>query len=301
MKSKIISCCLFAIFVFAISFVNAQEKNGDEMNDENLKGIAKSVSISFYNGAVANGKIPQWTSIQYYNKIGKIISYHHQNRSERVTDDTKYSYDTKGHLTRVRYEENGSLRAISIIKYDNSGNLSEVVSLNGDSIQEYKVSYKYSPDRKQVETSRYNIVADTLVNKNVDKLDANGNTIESKVYDRNNKMVRVWRSKYDRMNNFISNAEFNSKNEQVSIDTHVYTYYPNKNMKSDIHYTDGIINSKQLFDEHGNVIEDIMYSGDKGEDIISKETDKYKYDSRGNWTEKVDYENEEAFTSEIRK
>lgn len=299
MKSKITSCCLFAIFVFANFFVNAQEKNGDEMHDENLKGIAKKVSIAFYYGGITDGKKPHWTSIQYYNKMGKITSYHQYNKFGRLEDNDTYFYDEKSHLIKVRYEEYGKLQSISVINYDSSGRLSEVLSLDADSVLKHRNTYNHSQNAVLIETI-YNISADSIVSKNIDKLDSRGNSIESKVYDKNDNIVRTWRSEYDYMNNFISQEEFSADNKLVSNNTHVYTYYPNKNMKTDINYQNGIINSKESFDIHGNMIEVINYSGSKDNDVTSKEIDKYKYDSKGNWTEKIDYENGEVFTSEIR-
>lgn len=269
------------------------------MNDEKLKGIAKSVAITFYNGGVDNK--PKWTSFQYYNDKGKITSYAQYNKFGILEDNDTYFYDIKGHLIKVRYEEYGKLKSISIIKYDNSGSLLEVLSLTGDSIKTHRTTYKKSPDGKLIEKSCVNTTADTLVYKTVDELDANGNTLVTKVYNKENNLVRIWRSQYDQMNNTTIYEEFDANDKLISKVTYDYSYYPDKTIKTDIIYTNGVITGKDFFDVYGNSTKAIAYSGDKSNDITSKDVYKYEYDPKGNWTKKVEYENGEVSTSEVRK
>ena len=296
MKFKILNLC--SCIVFAIVSFNA--KGQAEMHDEKLKTNAKTVSISFYNGEATPEKKAEWTSIQYYDNNGRITSYLHFRKSGRLEYKDTYIYDKSGHLMENRNEEGGHLLSKMLNKYDSFGKLIESTTLNQDSLPNGKLIYKRNEKGRLIETEMYD-EANNLVSKSVIKADFKDNITEEKVFDERNQLVRIWQTKYDKKSNIISSIEFGPDGKITAKNTHSYIYYSNGGIRIDVYYEKGIINTKQTFDKYGNIVESIMYGEKGGKDILSKEINKYKIDSKGNWIQKIDYENGSVFTTEIRK
>jgi hypothetical protein len=248
-------------FIFLFSLVNSTL--GQDLKREKLKGKVKTYRETVY------GVVNKFGDIQ---KGGK-------------SDDFFKFFDINGKETeKTTFNMDGSVNDRYISKRDNKGNLEKVGYISEGKSFDTK-NYEFNEKGQIIlEITHYFGNPDTLKYKY--KYDDKGGCIESigykndgviKFKEINNKGQRVERMDYYSDGNTQTKLKYNEKGDLIE----------------SINYkTDGSVSFSSTFsskyDFNGNMIEQIN-SGSIGTD---RTTNKYSYDTHGNWIRKIIYEND---------
>lgn len=145
--------------------------------------------------------------------------------------------------------------------FDGNGNLIELVihNRNWDTVKT-NIRNKFDEKGNRVEKSSY--VLDTILMDRYEyKFDDKGNDVEWEAYNNLGAMYRKGICKYDNKGKKIEESVYDSKN--TFINSSVFRY-----------------------DESGNIVEEDSYV--ESNKLINTTTNKYEFDSKGNWiTQKV--------------
>jgi YD repeat-containing protein len=200
-------------------------------------------------------------TVYAYDEKGREIEHKHYtyegdraNLYQRII----YVYDDEGNLVESTHED--AEIAKTTLKYDRSGNILEKTYVNSydGSFNERNV-YRYSEQGKLVETESYDYTGN-LLQREIYSYNAKGEMIESNAYKSDDSLL------------YCKHYTCNENGKVIDIKFH--------QLKKIIYST------RQTFqyDEQGNLIED-TYSHSNG----SLKIYKYKYDSKGNKIEEIEY------------
>lgn len=132
------------------------------------------------------------------------------------------------------------------------------------------------------------------------KYDNKGNLIEAYIYT-DGSLSEKKTAKYDEKGNRIEENIYNSEGNLNFKATYKYDKKKNK-IEENWYHSDGVLVLKKTYkyDNNEDLIETIQY---KSEDSIpEKYTYKYlQYDAQGNWTERVEYENDKPYYINMRE
>lgn len=259
------------------SLAGIAQKKSEREKDE-LKGAVKSVTVKEARLTKTDGKFIEETPVlnyifSYDLKGNKTGADYYDNKTGVFLWKWRARFDASGKLTEfVTYEQNGSVSDKRIYTYNPANRkISEIFYKNNK--PEYRTFYKYSRENRRVEKLTYN---------------AEGKLAFKRVYD------------YDSSGNAL--REFESDYEGAtsdSADKWVYRYDTKGNLETKLFYgTDGEENWENdnygymgktvyVYDERENLIEKINY--DSNNVIKNKENYDYKFDLKGNWTERTAY------------
>ncbi|MDR1897461.1 MAG: hypothetical protein LBR10_11790 [Prevotellaceae bacterium] len=177
---------------------------------------------------------------------------------------TYQAIEKSGKITKGEID---SLHTIEEYLYDSNGNLIAQNSYeSGDHLKEIH-TYKYDSIGNRIETDRY-YSNGMLASKIIHQYDSTGNPIEDIYYRPDGSLSATSIFKYDTDGDLIEEN----------------FYDPDGSLSSTAIFSE--FARKDKYDNCGNPIETIFYQPDR---ILFKDTYKYKYDSKGNWTERISY------------
>lgn len=238
-----------------------------------LKGPVRSVAIEREEWREYRGKLtkmerqPQDTLI--FDVQGRQIEiFHYLNGlfEDRVTFD----HDDKGRLIeRVNHWMGREPSAKTTYTYDAKGNLAEELVSNG-----IKVIYSYDPKGRKSSSTSFDLAR----NEGERFVPVDG---------------RVIKYAYDDMGHLSDVSYFNadgSKDTNFIFKAHriVYAYdIEDRRIETALYQTDGALLGKwkHAYDEKGNMIEQAFSNSDGS--LRSKLTNKYQFDSAGNWVKEI--------------
>ncbi len=219
--------------------------------------------------------ISQKTDLQKDNLIGTVKS-------------VEESY----YLTGINIADEGEmgLESIVVTKYGKNGFIIEKNGENLDGTLNYRNIYKYdSVTGLLVETNFYDENEKLKYTTNF-KFE-NGNLIEENIFDEFGNPSYSFSNKYDANGNLIEEHFYNENG--VLIWKSIFTVDPKGAVlekKTIIDESFEELNTKEtyVYDTKGNIISSKRYGLENTFDLI---TNKYEYDSQGNWIKRTEFEN----------
>ena len=294
---KSVNVFLSILFMVFLSITNVQSQ------ETNFQGLKLKSNVKSY---ILKTYIAQKEAL----KISKeSLAY---NEYELVT------FGTNGNISEINYYNSiDTFISKKLYQYDSNNNLAKVVFT--DSTNQL---YEYDTNGNQIKFSEYNN-NDELVGLEMYEFDVVGNRTSATSYNTNKfeleingAIASITNYKYDDLGNKIEEINYNSKEV---INYKVTFKYDNKNIaEMESFDTEGKLSSKSTFkyDDKNNVsevnvfietpplteIEEVNENGVKYTQETTYASDElylenvitytYKYDSRGNWIEKIKIENE---------
>lgn len=257
---------IFGLFILAGCYTQQKE---NDLAIANLKGNVKSVKeLSFKAkdefGRIIKGDRARASDFQkdvfiLYNKSGNRIEDNRYNRDDSLHERYTFIYDDKDRLI----EENWFARIDRrfLFKYDENNYLVERNWFDPDGSLKRKTIYHYNEKGNLTEESAFNSDG-SLNSKYTFEYDLNGNRIKERWYDHTAKPIGIIENKYDRKGNLTEIINYSATGELIR--TEKYTY-----------------------DRKGNPLEEAWYNREGKQ--IRFHTYTYQYDSRGNWTKRIEF------------
>jgi len=242
----------------------------NDISKINLKGKVKSASETVFkafhdNIEIRSDEIISKNNIQY-NEYGNIIECNVYKPDSSLKTRETYNYD-----------KNGKLLEKKIFKKLLSSNLLL------DSIETFIYDYKGNLVEKEFSGSKVHLDY---------KHDVNGNLVEERYFDDDDKLYYINTFKYDENNNLIVDnyysLSYDNRHYNISGKT-IYKYGNNGKMIKESHYN-GIYqndNSKYHLDECYRRIQDDWIPIDHR--VYPKSINKYKYNDKGDKIEMFSY------------
>ena len=205
-----------------------------------------------------------------YNPVGTWTEYRSFNYSSGSMWGEFPVFDNKGNI-RERYDytysdSDSTLSRKFTYKKDKKGNTIEALCFSPTDSLISKYVYEYN--RKGITSKRLNFNSqDSLTSILIFEYDKMDNLLKASNFDANDNLIDRIANTYNDKGNRTEKFDYNSKNEL----TNRTVYFYNENdFCSEIHY----------YNAHNSLERKMSYE--------------YKYDSGGNWIEKIDYENDKA-------
>lgn len=267
----------FSIILFLLTLIACSNFKPNAENDlikENLLGNINSISeVSYLAEEAENGII--------------------KGQRNRASIDKDYirNYNIEGYLIKEdRFYSDGNLFEKVEFVYDDQGNKIEKNIIRPGGRAEFvgQILYLYKNGRMVGETE-YSTTGDLIINKNFE-FDSNGNTIkEIRTYPKAKSSERTF--EYDNTGNMIGKKIFYSSGDLSQ--GFVYNYDNKGNKIEDIYFNrDNKSSSRKdiyTYDDKNNINEiKIFYDGH----LEKKVNNTFQYDEKGNWVEKVIFEND---------
>ena len=214
------------------------------------------------------------------------------------------TYNEKGNITEIALGDEYCYANTKIV-YDNKGNITEEYLDNaggGAGTDSYKTIYVYNEKGKVIQRIGYSVLQTSQNKIDLGGKLGHGNYKESYTYDNAGRLVGreelyinymggLQHSKYSYKNDDGGRAveelvEWPSYNSSVT--RNKYKYGGNKIIEIST-YEDDVFSTKitYKYDDKGNETEKCTY--DKDGNLTSKQTSEYKFDAKGNWTERKTY------------
>lgn len=280
--------CAALIFCSSCSTSPHHVKTSWEFDD--LKGEVKTLKTITYNvidtlGEVTKGEIVDnvYGSILInYNSKGDWIEY----RSYTPTGKNKWAeipaFDKKGNMVeRCDYtfsESDSTLDRRYRYKYDNKRNLTNTFLYNASDSLIWKRTYLYNDKGKETEICNYN-ATNSLTWKVVCSYDNKNNLTEENVYNASGGLDGKTIYKYNEKGERIETCSYKSDN---SLESKTTTQYNKEGLEIEActYNTEGNLDKRKSyqykFDSKGNWIEKISYNGDTAIRITEREIEYYK-------------------------
>lgn len=287
----------YIIFITIFFSCNNQESlKKIEKNDVEKDGLIGKVKILEEKNYIATEKfgkpiklkLQDWR-ITTFNILGNIIEektlyddgeiysirrikYYENNIIENtfvcggISDINKYIYDKNGNNIEFTYYQNGEISVKQINKFDNNNNLIDHRLYQYDGILKDKTLSKFNDYNLEIESEEYsfNGTSCVLASKKTMEYDNNGNLIEEKNYDEKGNLKFIYKYVYDEKNNEIE--KILTKDNTIEKNT-------------------------RILDKFNNSINGFEYLNNK---LKSNFTNKYKYDKKGNWIQRIHFNNDIA-------
>ncbi|GHV37562.1 hypothetical protein FACS1894178_9310 [Bacteroidia bacterium] len=283
MKKGIVLLIFAAMIIGSSCAQKHQTKTSWEL--DGLKGKVKSLRTITYEAIDTLGKIAKGNIVDNvygsilinYNRKGGWIEYRSYTPAGKNRWAEIPSFDEKGNrMERRDYifsESDSTLHRRYSNKYDNKGNLTTAFLYNASDSLIWKRSYVYDNKGNETEICSYN-ATDILNWKVICAYDSKSNLIEENVYSASGNLDSKTIYKYDSKGNRIEQCGYKSDDSLESKTTYQY-------------------------DENGFQVEVCKYNADGKLD--KRFAYKYKYDTKGNWIEKIDYKDDVAVRIYERK
>lgn len=312
--------CL-SIFACSKSNINSDWKN--DVSNYGFNGNVKSVKSELFDliaekdtfriGEKINSLSFDRNSLLEFNELGNLTSSKEFYSNGKISDEVVYTYDEQNRLIKRKEIDNYGKGSFydNEFKYNSKDSISEWIISNDD----FKRFHKIKRDNKNRPVKQTIIQNDTVfgvfsVVYDQDKI------IAENEYKYDNKPVRLLTRKFNEQNlkekeevteyktwdtlNYENHYFYNSKQELIlekrfiENDT-LYeeiknTYHPNGKLKESISTPKGssyFVITSQKFNEKGHLIKHSRIPNDEKEKEIWEY--QYKYDSKGNWIEKINY------------
>ena len=292
-KMKKVFSIIFITIFFSCN--NPERIKKIEKNDVEKDGLIGKVKILEVKNFVATEKfgkaiklkLQNWR-ITTFNILGNIIEektlydngeicsirrikYNNQNNiieetsvCEDNSDIGKYIYDKNGNNIEFTYYINGKISVKHLNRLDKNNNLVDHRLYQYDGILKDKTLSKFNDNDLEIETAEYSFNGTLCVftSKRIKEYDENGNLIEEENYDEKGNLEFVYKYVYDEKHNEIEK-----------------TLSRDNNIKK----------NTQTLDKFDNSIEGFEYSNDI---LESKFANKFRYDKKGNWNQRIHLNND---------
>lgn len=272
---------LFLISISCITFSQETAKYSlpDDLGDINLNGKIKKVIKFYLDPSSLDSNRKTLASISTYNEKMMLVEEANYNEEKELTEKTTYTYNEKNKL--IKKSKNG-MSSWSIDYYYNQNNLLEKeVTENFDQNTKFKIGYKYDNKGNLIEILEFDN-NDSIVYKTINKYDKNSNLIDKiRINEIGGEIKTTY--KYD-----------SSGNKIMSIGgvIHKYTYNKDKKLIKDASYRkNGKADGTTLYkyDKNSLVTEKIILDEKLKE--IYKTT--YNYNINGNLFQLIQYDGKE--------
>lgn len=269
------------------------------LNDINIKGEVESVKTTTWSAQQEKGVIKKgkpryggWShgQLDHFNKSGILIKtegYGVDNDllrkysylidkdgklieeevifyDEYVVNPIIYHYDKKNKLIeRIEYDSNKNIRTRDIYVYDNNGIISETTRCIFGPPCSYSI-YEIN----EVENS---VLIKSLIRNSSElvKYDSSGNWIEKSDYKNGMMSFQIQRA-FDVKGNLTQRAAYYSDSKRKRLD----------------------IKFNFIYDQNDNITKEIVIRfNENGVKSYDEKGFTYKYDLKGNWIERIEYEN----------
>ena len=133
----------------------------------------------------------------------------------------EYKYDNKGNIIELLKFFHDIIQNKQVTKYDDKGNIIEIIiyDVNGDI--EKRETNRYNANGKLIEKNYY-IINDSLYSQEINIYDDKDNLIEFYVITKGNISHRH-KYKYDDFGNVIEDVYFDNSNEPLAITKYIYS------------------------------------------------------------------------------
>ncbi len=209
---------------------------------------------------------------------------------KQIKEDMFNAIDKFGEVVQTTLADH-----VSLIKFDESGNIIEENHYHIDGNLSDKSTFRYDDSGNQIETNSYNSDGD-LEGKGSFKYDQKGNRIEGNYYNSGGSLFLKAIYNFDDMGNQIGENRYSSDGSLISKEIYKYDTQNNKIETNDYDIIDDSITCKitSKYNEKGNLIEMNRINTD----VLSflNEKNIYKYDDRGRMLEQNSYKEEGPVT-----
>ncbi len=237
------------IFFILIFFTSCDESNNPFTDSrQNLKIKTESqFSLNTTTNAIEN-KIYE----KHFDESGNLVTIIYFNNQSKKTAQSNYTYeenkkfetyyefdkngdtlnilnknfhlDNSGNIIKIEVFDNGSLKTLSELIYNDKGNISEEKVINGEGkIEEKKYEYKYNSKGNLESISIKNDVSGEIIQK--DSLIYNHNKLDMISFDINGKISQIQKYNYDENGLLIKELNIDSNGNIVKQYIYQYTYY----------------------------------------------------------------------------
>ncbi|MBP5455630.1 MAG: hypothetical protein J6Y37_03960 [Paludibacteraceae bacterium] len=266
--------CLMA---FLLLLCGCKNKPANDWESMGLNGKVKQIIEQQFLTEIRFGKVEKgdlyrsegWDCIYYFNEKGRFSKVSQLDAMSDELSYTTYTYNQHDTLTiETSYDAEGEISEKSVYTYDEKGRVAQVVIFNNTDNLTGSRLYEYD-DKTNTSTICAYSPRGRLLNKAENKLDRNGNPAEFKLYNEENQLVNY-------------RKEVHAKDGQLKMLT-ILT--PSAQIVMTVTFQ---------YDKNGNLLLQ-EGSDENGERFIPKRYE-YKFDEKGNWTQKIEYEGDEAKT-----
>lgn len=279
-----------------------EEVNQKDLLKHDLKGKVQSYKEMSYKAVeLWYGKITkdtkensEFSNNDYqrkYDKIGNLIEENCYLSDGGLYNKQIFKYDETGNLIEENhYESSGRRYSQMNYKYDDKGNLIEGRQHRSDNTLYDKQTYKYNKKGNLIGIDRYNSSA-ILYEKQINKYDAKGNLVEEISYDSDGCMQSQVSYVYSEKGSKIEEKFFFTRCNVFDEYTLQNTYDDKGHITNRSRYeTDGSLYRKDsyVYNKLGNIIEEFQCFSDS--DLIDNKTYLYEYDNKGNWTQRIQFD-----------
>jgi hypothetical protein len=268
-------CIFLGILILASSCNRSKTEN--DLDEEQLVGKVKSVRTTHYSVKSNFGKIEK-----------------SERFSESWDKDTYAIFDENSMILQKTYFQSDGKVAYQIInEYDNKGKKTKYSFYFEGELSEF-FTYKYDENGLLNESDRYTL-ENGLIWVVKHKYDQRGFLIEEDRHDKNGNLIYAWYYKLDKKGNKIEEKLTQFPSEETYLQT--FSYDKKSNLTERIDYSsDGRIDQKFVFEynKFGIISSETKY-GSNGSIEGKIKTFEYQVDNQGNWTHKIQYENNLPF------
>ncbi len=270
------------------TYKETYDKNGNLISLKTYEdgSLQSEITYTYKNNRIASIEEDYGDEVEkkvfVYNLTGKLMfKKEYENKTLEAT--TTYKYNSQGLLTEEIYERPSSKGFGSnpyqktIYKYNTNGKCIYKAEYNKAGVELDVRTYEYSNNGlTKVEKDKRD---DTYVIQFKETKDARGNSLEKVSYDYDGKQQKRMVNTYDANNNRLSYEEYDGDDKFVKSTTETF------NDKNDVTtYT---------------IFYPTNHSKTEGRKNVTRYW--YKYDKKGNWTERASYEGDEKFVADAVK
>ncbi|UOB18670.1 hypothetical protein [Abyssalbus ytuae] len=326
MKKAIVILITICLSAHSCSKSKNSSERKNHISEYGFNGNVKSVKSELFNlipekdtfkiGEKINGISIDRNELLEFNKTGNLTSSKEFLANGKVSDEIINTYDKNNKLTRRKVIDNyGKGDTIDYqYSYNSSDSLEQIIVLG----KNFQRIHKIERDKKIRPIKNLIIQNDTILTTYAVEYDQNNNVITENEYKSKNDPVRLLKREFNEQKlkekeqvieyntwdtiNYENQYFYDSKQKLVlgkmfiendsSYEEIKNSYHPNGELKESISTPMGseyfVITSQKL-DDKGHLIEHSRLPNDTKEKEIWEY--KYKYDSEGNWIEKINYKN----------
>ena len=299
---------LFLIVCFLPFVVACTQENKikNDLTELELKDKVKSLRIINYEpidkfGEITAGERLEGNRSYNFNEQGFILSFETFGKDGEIKTSQKIIYNEQNKKSEIRAlnivdlgDTKINFENKSVYKYNSKGNNVEILTFAGDK-ETAKEEYQYNLKNEKIEGRTIFFQDDgkeIFGGKEIYKYDDKGNLIEQIGYSSNGDETTRSLFVYDQKNNKVEEASY----KQNTLEEKRFFKYNNENRK--IKELVNLPNSKYelvfyfQYDNNGNELssEGVLNMNLENR-ILRKDSYKYIYDDKGNWIEKIIYEN----------
>ncbi|MEH1009402.1 hypothetical protein VDP25_16815 [Winogradskyella sp. ECml5-4] len=327
----------FCLLLFSCSKSKVNSDRKSDLSNYDFNGKIKSVKSELFNlivekdtfriGEKINSLAFDRNSLLEFNKLGNLTSIKEFLYNGKVINEEIYTYDKNDLLVKRKEIDNygkGSFYDNDFF-YDTKDSLTQWIISNKD----FKRIHKIQRDENNRPIKREVIQNDTIFNTYIVKYDQNNNVISENEFKLNDIPLKLLERKFNDQNlkeieqvieyktwDTLSyeNRYFYDDNNNLLLEKIIiendstyeerrYRYHNNGELKTAVNtpkgnYTYFTIQTEK-YNENGNIIERLNEPSDSKPKTIWSY--KYKYDSKKNWIEKVNYKDNKPLRIVKRK